>query len=107
MPSILLRRDVIVGFLGLRRASAAACRLLLPECCAAGRGVMASGCECTEEAVEVVAEADGEATGFEVAPGELLLTGAAMFLACDVVPVRSAGLGGEWAENWRRGSREG
>jgi hypothetical protein len=80
---MLLRRDVIVGFFGFSRASAAAWRLLFPPCCAGGRGPTASLGECREDAEEGVAEADGEAAGFDVAPapGEVLLAGAAMFLA--------------------------
>jgi hypothetical protein len=78
---MLLRRDVIVGFFGFSRASAAACRLLPPEDCGVGRGASASGCECTEEADEGVADALGEAAGREVALGEALLAGAAMLLA--------------------------
>jgi hypothetical protein len=77
---MLLRRDVMVGFLGLRRASAAACTPLAPEWYTTGgdRGG-ASGKECSDEAVEAVAE--GAAAGFAVvaAPlGGVLLAGAAM-----------------------------
>jgi hypothetical protein len=82
IPSMLLRRDVIVGFFGLSKASAEAWRLLTTptECWAVGRGEMASGCECREEAVEGVAEALGETAGLDAAaaPGEVLLAGAAM-----------------------------
>jgi hypothetical protein len=79
---MLLRRDVIVGFFGLSKASAEAWRLLTPpvECWVVGKGEMASGCECREEAVEGVAEALGETAGLDTAaaPGEVLLAGAAM-----------------------------
>lgn len=76
---MLLRRDVMVGFFGFSRASAAACTLLAPEDWGRGERAVASANECTEEAVEPVA--DREAAGFEVAPEELLLAGAAIF-AC-------------------------
>lgn len=44
-----------------------------------------SGCEWRDEAVEAVAEAEGEPAGFDGAPGEPLLAGAAMILAGDCV----------------------
>jgi len=58
---------------------------------------MASGCECTEEAVEAVA--DGDATGFEVAPGEVLFAGAAMTAFADGSVTGEVG-----QEIWRGGS---
>lgn len=69
----------MVGFLGLSRASAAAWTLLAPEWFTTlGGSAMASGCECSDEAVEVVAE--GDATDLGVAPGEALLAGAAILV---------------------------
>jgi hypothetical protein len=81
MPIMLLRRDVMVGFLGFSSASAAACTLLAPEWWTTGwgRGGIVSGCECTDEAVE--AEAEGEPAGLAAVAGGLLVVGAAMFLA--------------------------
>jgi hypothetical protein len=80
---MLLRRDVMVGFLGLSRASAAACTLLAPEWLTAGcgRAWRVSGCEWTEEAVEAEAEADGEPADLAAVLGGLLVVGAAMFPA--------------------------
>jgi len=77
---MLLRRDVIVGFLGFSSASAAACTLLAPEWLTAwGRTRFASDCECSEGTEETVeAEADGEAAALDVALGVLVLVGAAM-----------------------------
>jgi hypothetical protein len=74
---MLLRRDVMVGFFGLRRASAAACTPLAPEWyTTGGETTVASGMECSDEAVEGVAEG---AAGFAVAPlGGVVLAGAAM-----------------------------
>lgn len=40
---------------------------------------MFSGIECNDDAVEADADADGEPPGLPVAPGGLLLVGAAMF----------------------------
>jgi uncharacterized membrane protein YtjA (UPF0391 family) len=77
---MLLRREVMVGFFGFSRASAAACRLLFPECWTGAETVGASGCECSDDVAEAPADADGDATGLEVAPGETLAVGAVMFL---------------------------
>jgi len=81
MPIMLLRRDVMVGFLGLSSASAAACTLLAPDWLTTGWGrtTVVSGCEWTEEAVE--AEADGEPADLSAVLGGLLVVGAAMFPA--------------------------
>jgi hypothetical protein len=80
MPIMLLRRDVMVGFLGFNSASAAACTLLAPEWrTACGSAGIVSACECTEDAVEP--DADGDTAGLPVVLGGLLLAGAAIFLA--------------------------
>ena len=78
----------MVGFLGLRRASAAAWTPLAPEWCttgargargaagtAGGEATVASGMEWRDEADEGVAEG---AAGFAVAPLGGVLAGAAM-----------------------------
>jgi hypothetical protein len=84
MPIILLRREVMVGFFGLSRASAAACTLLAPEWLTGvtwwtgwGRARFVSGCECTEEAVE--AEAAGE-------PAVLVVLGGLPLVGAAIVP---------------------
>jgi hypothetical protein len=100
MPSMLLRRDVMVGFFGFRTASAAACRLLLPECwwTLLGKAVATSCCECTDDAVETGADAPGEAAGFEDAPGEGLLAVAAMVVAFSCAGGGSRRVG-QWTVN--------
>ena len=90
MPIMLLRRDVIVGFLGLSSASAAACTLLAPEwlwtgavgvtgvtgAAGWGRARLVSGCECSDETVE--AEAEGEPADLAMVLERVLVVGAAM-----------------------------
>jgi hypothetical protein len=97
---MLLRRDVMVGFFGFKRASAAACTLLAPEVLTAcGRAGTVSDCECTEEAVE--AEADVDAVGLPAVLGGLLFAGAAMFLA--FLCIQNAGttrMEVQWIEYW-------
>jgi len=96
---MLLRRDVIVGFLGLSSASAAACTLLAPEWWTGwGRTRFASDAEWSEGAEETVeAEADGEAAVLEAALGGFVVVGAAMVggrLHCGAV---MWAVGGGWA----------
>lgn len=86
---MLLMRDVMVGFLGLSSASAAACTLLAPEwltvgvglagatgLTACGRARSVSGWEWTDDAVE--AETGGEPAGLAVVVGGFVVVGAAM-----------------------------
>ncbi|KAK1915192.1 hypothetical protein P3342_002999 [Pyrenophora teres f. teres] len=77
---MLLRRDVMVGFLGLSSASAAACTLLAPEWWTGwGRTRFASDAEWSEGTDETVeAEAEGEAAALDAVLGEFVLVGAAM-----------------------------
>lgn len=87
----------MVGFFGFKSASAAACTPCAPDWWTAGGGrAVASGMECSDEAVE--AEAEGEEAGFEVPLGGLLVVGAAMSLNLRAV-LAGAARKERWVEN--------
>lgn len=73
----------MVGFFGLSRASAAAWTLLAPWCCTGwGSGETASGCECSDDALDE--GADGEPAGLPAVPGVVVVfAGAAMVPALE------------------------
>lgn len=90
----------MVGFFGFRRASAAACTPCAPDWWTTGGGrAVASGMECSDDAVEAVAE--GDTAGFEVPLGGLLLVGAAISLNLRAV-LAGAARKARWVENWVR-----
>ena len=76
-PNMPLMRDVIVGFLGLSRASPlGTAPPFTPPCVGGGSAKLPSGCECSDEVVET--EGTGEAMGLDEVDWGLLLVGAAM-----------------------------